>query len=90
MTAFEKASLNQNGRALQLYLGVELVNDSAFPLTPNDDVYVHPVGNIGFLVLAQSALRSAYPIRVNQPPEALQPTPQIDTDPFTETESSHE
>lgn len=90
MTAYEDASLNRNGRALQLYLGVELVTDTAFPLGAEDDVYVHPVGNVGFLVLAQSALRSAYPIRVDQPPEPLQQTPKIDTESLTEPETSHE
>lgn len=75
MTAFENATLNENGRALQLYLGVEFVHDSAFPLSAGDDVYVHPVGNIGFLVLEETALADAYPIEVTTPPDALQRTP---------------
>lgn len=85
MTTFEKASLNRNGRALQLYLSVELVNDSAFPLAPSDDVFVHPVGDVGFLVLAKNALRSAYPIRVEEPPKPLRTGPEIDVDALTET-----
>lgn len=80
MTAFEQASLNANGRGLQLYLGVELVHDSAFPLAASDDVFVHPVGDIGFFVLDTSALRRAYPLSVDQPPEPLREPPENASD----------
>lgn len=79
MTALDKATLNPNGRALQLYLGVELVHDSAFPLAADDDVFVHPVGNVGFLVLEESALNSAYPIEVPHPPESVDVSRTVET-----------
>jgi hypothetical protein len=88
MTAFDKASLNPNGRALQLYLGVEFVHDSSFPLSPTDDVIIHPVGDVGLLVLEETALNSAYPIEVPEPPAALQ-RPNIDY-PDLDLDSNHE
>lgn len=90
MTEYADATLNQNGRALQLYLGVELVHDSAFPLAAEDDVFVHPIGRDGFLVLRQSALQSAYPITVDEPPEPLQEPLEFDASTLTTERESYE
>ena len=78
MTAYEAATLNGNGNALQLYIGVKLATDTGFPLAEGDDVFIHPVGTEGFLVLRQSALQSAYPIAVDEPPDPLQAPVEFD------------
>lgn len=83
MTAYEHASINQNGRGLQVYLGVDLVTDSTFPLGANDDVYVHPVGDVGLLLLECSAL-DEYPITVPEPPEQMCSAPDVDPTVFSD------
>lgn len=86
MTIYDQGTLNRNGRALQLYLGVELVHDSAFPLAEHNDVVVHPVGDVGFLVLDETALPGAYPIEVPAPPQQLQ-HPEIDATAINDPQS---
>jgi hypothetical protein len=64
------AQLVANGDALQLYLRVPFVQDSAFPsVEAGDACLVHPTGTGGLLIQPVDDLQ--YPVHIDGPPDQL-------------------